>query len=470
MKRRLLGICLALLATAFVGCGDDKDEASSLAAWLSDQGMPENYAVKTLEIPSVSVVSMESFHDDVPATGYTNAAFGAVMGYTRDYYLDFAFNLTKGNKKFIATFQRDSLAKIALRLFPLRYFYEPVADSLPYTEDLDVNISWKLDLLEKKSQLDSVVKIHDTTWYNEVKEWEASLSFDSTYAWKFKGDSSAMYLALPDTFVAALQDTNIYGGRVQICVSAPEASRAYRFFGHGMTSRAPSLRLTTGDSSYYLTPFRSAVVADGEPESSTVLYGGSKDSLVLELDGAAIMDALAEFYGDEFPWTKGNGMDVRQAVVLAQFSMAKDDSQGASELGLPIQVVASSFDNAYAEDSTEYRITESYKLNNEVIKATGHPNLIFYDKSDSLTIQVTYGMRDFLNRASEIDNLKFMIRLGYPVLAPQDTVYGDYITAKGDTVFFFLNYFDYAKYDFASALENGVNMKLWLLSKRGEDE
>jgi hypothetical protein len=187
---------------------------------------------------------------------------------------------------------------------------------------------------------------------------------------------------------------------------------------------------------------------------------------VLEISGSEIMNALADFYGDEFPWEKGNKMDVRQAVVLAEFTVPTNDAGSVSELGQPIQVVVSSFEEA---DSTENRRDELYKLNIPEIKKSGHPNLVFYGK-DSISLQVTYGMRDFLNRAAEMENLKVMLRLGYPVLAPKDTIYNDYINAEGDTVRFFFDYFDYAKYDFAPMFENGVNMKLWLASKRGDEE
>ena len=110
-----------------------------------------------------------------------------------------------------------------------------------------------------------------------------------------------------------------------------------------------------------------------------------------------------------------------------------------------------------------------YKLNISEIASNGHPNLVFYDR-DSISLQVTYGMRDFINKAAEMENLKVMLRLGYPVLAPKDTIYNDYINAKGDTIRFFFDYFDYAKYDFAPMFENGVQMKLWLASKRGDEE
>ncbi len=45
---------------------------------------------------------------------------------------------------------------------------------------------------------------------------------------------------------------------------------------------------------------------------------GLRESLIVELPKEKIMTALSEFYGDEFPFTEGDGMDVRQMVVLAE--------------------------------------------------------------------------------------------------------------------------------------------------------
>ena len=270
---------------------------------------------------------------------------------------------------------------------------------------------------------------------------------------------------MPKELVDAMREVS-FGARLQVKVSAEKASRVYRFSGHGNASYMPSLQLKSEDRSMLLTPFRSALTMNGESLGENTLYGGTRDSLVLEISGEKIMGALSEFYGDEFPWEKGNKMDVRQAVVLAQFTIPTNDAGSVSELGVPIQVVVSSFAE---EDTSEYRRDELYKLNISEIASNGHPNLVFYDR-DSISLQVTYGMRDFINKAAEMENLKVMLRLGYPVLAPKDTIYNDYINAKGDTIRFFFDYFDYAKYDFAPMLENGVQMKLWLASKRGDEE
>lgn len=472
MKKRFFCLGLIALVAAFIGCSlDNDDEAASVGAWLSAQGMPENYSVDVVEIHGVPVLSKKVERDTTPISGYTFGAFGKSAGMVRDYVMDFAFDFTKGNKNFISAFRSDTTTESYVRLFPLANFYSALKDSLPFKESLQIKVSWKLEKISTRPLLNKVTEVRDSAWFGEVYAWEPALAFDSTYTWVFDGKTSNM-LSLPKTFTTALRDTSMQYGRILMKISAPEASRAYRFIGHGSLQYRPAIRIRTGisaaakDSSYYLTPFRSAVFSSGTPASETTVYGVTRDSMIIEIDGKIILDSLAAFYNDEFPWNKGNKMDVRQAVVLAQFTVPKDDSQGEAELPLPIQTVTSSFDNAYGEK--ENRITELYKLDKETIKSTGHPNLVFYDKADSLTLQVTYGMRDFLNRASEVENLKVMLRLGYPVLAPQDTIYGNYIRARGDTVFFFADYLGYAKYDFASAFANGVNMKLWLLSKRGE--
>lgn len=462
-------LCISVLISllCFFACGFDSDgESSAVNSWLSDQGMPSSYKVNLVEIPGVPVVSGETFRQVKPMTGYVMASLGKVNDLSHDMYMDFAFNFKKGDTAFIRKFKEDDSASIALRLFPEKGFYsaDVMKDSLPIEEEVEVNVSWIFETYESSTLLNKVLDIKDSAWYESFEDWQPTETFDSTYSLSIKKDS-AVFLNMPESLVKEIQKVKL-GARIQLKVSAPNASRAYRFSGHGNSSYMQSLQLRSNDRTMLLTPFRSAYTMEGESLGDKTLYGGTRDSLVLEISGEKIMEALSEFYGDEFPWEKGNKMDVRQAVVLAEFTIPTNDAGGVSELGLPIQVVVSSFEDV---DTTEYRRDELYKLNIPEIKESGHPNLVFNDR-DSISLQVTYGMRDFLNRASEMENLKVMLRLGYPVLSPKDTIYNDYINAEGDTVYFFFDYFDYAKYDFAPMIENGVNMKLWLASKRGEEE
>lgn len=185
----------------------------------------------------------------------------------------------------------------------------------------------------------------------------------------------------------------------------------------------------------------------------------------MEFPSKEIMEALAEFYGDDFPFAEGDGFDVRQAVVLAQLTFARDDSGSESELGLPVQVVVGSFIDSMG---TELRKMENYKLNRPQVVESGHPNMVFFD-GDSLSLQVTLGMRSFINQARNGDNFKMMLRLGFPVLQAKDSTYMNYETAEGDTSFVFLGVFDYNRYDFTSMMNQPATLKLWLATKRGEE-
>ena len=193
--------------------------------------------------------------------------------------------------------------------------------------------------------------------------------------------------------------------------------------------------------------------------------GGLSESLGVELPKEPILKALSEFYGDEFPYMDGDGMDVRQMVVLAQLSIPIHDiQQGEQNLGKPIQVIAGSFVDSLGKT---VRILEAAKINKSLVEKEGQQNLLFFEK-DSLVIQLTYGMRDFINRASKEEAFKFMLRLGYPVLQPYSLTYNDKVDEKGDSSSFLFPHFDYVKYDFAPSFEKSVNLKLWLASKRGE--
>ena len=166
---------------------------------------------------------------------------------------------------------------------------------------------------------------------------------------------------------------------------------------------------------------------------------------------------------DDFPMNFF--FDVRQAVVLAQISFARDDSGSESELGLPVQVVTGSFLDS---SGTEFRKMENYKLNRPQVIESGHPNMVFFE-GDSLSLQVTLGMRGFINQANEGRNFKMMLRLGYPVLQAKDSTYMNYETDEGDTSYVFFNYSDYNRYDFTSMFNQPATLKLWLATKRGEE-
>ena len=497
LKTTQLIVVTLLCSMALTSCLFDSDD-NGLESWLSDRGLPNSYQVQTLTIDNIKPTSVEVNFDMRPKSADANAVLGHVSNLTHDLVFDLAYSDTSFMKKM----SKSDTAGAFLVLSWLKPFYNAKqypSDSLPFDDELEVTVSWKLETNSKdsyKSYLNKITKIADSTWYKDLTKWKSDGSADTVVNLKrVKNDTTTgIRLDLPSALVKELKKVK-GSAHLQLRLSAPNAPRLYRFYGDGSSSYSPSLVLYS-DSTTYMNPtpqpFRMANIVINEeecPECAILHGGGVFDSLVVELPSEPILEALSEFYGDEFPFTKGDSNDVRQTVIHAQVTMARDDSKGYNELGLPIQIVAGSYvDSAgmrYLDTADlRYRRMERYRLDTAVILSDGHQNLVFHD-GDSLTLQLSYGFRDFLNKASDGRSLKFSMRIGWPFLQEKMIVYKDTIVSKktkvvsangdttyktkNDTLYKYFSYFDYARYDFSTAMENPMTVKLWLASKR-EDE
>jgi len=457
-------------------------EGDSLVAWLDSQGFPSNYLVQTVEIDGLELSSYQVGFDSTPRLQYYQGVVGAVNGMQHDWVLDFGFR----DKSFFAKYSADSAAEFRsafIALYPDSEFYAQAgykSDSLPLKESLTFKFSWIIDSGKGSSFVDSIGDIKDSVWTASLRSiWDNAKSADTTYALKISALDSALRIDLPSAFYKDLAKVT-EAARVQLRISAPEAKRLYRFYGPS-ADVVPFLRVkaytqttivgddtTKKDVYKNIWPFRSAIVSSYLDECSdcVVLHGGVLESLLVEIPSEKIMDALSEFYGDEFPYTKGDSNDVRQAVVLAELKMGRSSSMEGSELGFPVQVVAASFVDSNGVDMES---SETYKLNRKLIQKEGHPNLVFMD-GDTLGLQLTQGMRSFINRAGKGAKMQFVLRMGYSMLAPYDTLYYDHITDDGDSVYIFMDYPTYSRYDFSDYISKPVNLKLWLATKRGDDE
>ena len=462
--KKFLFVFFALLTFALSACILDSDE-TVMANWLSDQGIPDGYKVQTLSIGDLTPVSSEVFLDSTPKLANDRAVLGKTANISHDIVFDAAFF----DSVFFADLKKSDSAEAHLALHVLKPFYLSKsfpADSLPLKEDVSLTISWKLEKGYSKSFVDSVASIPDSLWLSSLSKWKPDASADTTVSVTISAKDSIVRIKIPSSFVSAMKKVS-KACRLQLRLSAPEASRAYRFYG-AFSAYYPKLWMTLPEDKSYseFNPFRMAHIVSNKETCTdcAVLHGGVYDSLVVEYESAPIMKALSDFYGDEFPYAVGNGDDVRQTVVLAQMTFARDDSQGSGELGLPIQVVVGSYVDSVGKS---IRQMEAYKLNKNLIASKGHPNMVFYD-GDSLTLQVTYGLRDFINRARDGRTFKMMMRLGYPVLQPKDSSYSDHVTSSKDTSYVFFSHFDHARYDFSSAMKQPSTLKLWLANKRGD--
>lgn len=462
-------VLLSFLAFFLSSCFFDSEE-SGLTDWLSDQGMPSSYKVQVVTVENITPLSAEVFLDSTPRSGRGMGIFGATANLSHDLVLDFGLD-----SAFIRKLSKADSTKSMLHLTLYTGFYGNKGfpkDSLPIEETLNLKVSWKLSNTMKKGDLENLSDIVDTTWFHELENWEPEGSADTTYDISVDTKDTIKVIDLPGALVKSICE-KVGNRRLQLRVSAPEASHIFRFYGisDGFYPQSPVFRAAVNDSIYEnaYVPMHAANILSNKESCSDclVLHAGVNDSLVLEYPSAPIMKALADFYGDDFPYVINDSNDVRQAVVMAQITYERDDSQGSSELGLPIQVASCTFlDSA----DTVIRAVEYYKLRDyKDIAENGHQNLIFH-RGDALSLPVTNGMRDFINKAGDGRTFKMMMHLHYPVLMDNDSLYANHLNDKGDTVQVVFPMYDYARYDMTqSVMEKPATLKLWLASKRGNE-
>ncbi|MCQ2124566.1 MAG: hypothetical protein MJZ25_10315 [Fibrobacter sp.] len=457
-----LGLLFAV-AALFTSCLFDTDD-SGVSSWLSSHGMPDSYKVQVLTIDNLKPDSVILGQNLVPRKADSLAfLLGRTSNVSQDMVMEFYFNLT--DKK-LAKLKSDSLSA-ALSFCWFQNLYKTAgfpSDSVPGKEVVDVNLSWKIRYAKTKNQLIKMASVADSVWLDSLQYWEADGSADTTFEVSYtKKDTSVVGLDLPSALVEELKKAT-YGVYLQLRLSTPKLEKLYRFYGPG-TKRQPYMYLFAGDSSFHtFNTARAANIMEinEDCEDCPVIHGGGRDSLVLVFPSEKILDAVQEAYKDSPLENKGDGYDVRQTVSLAQLTMASNDGESESEFGLPIQVVVGSFIDSLG---TEIRRMEQYRLNKNVIVEDGHPNLVFHE-SDSLSLQISQGVRELVNKASDKNPLRIVLKMGYPMLQERDTLYYDRIDDDGNTIRIFLGNFDYARYDFTKAVENPMSLKLWMSSKR----
>ncbi|SIN83839.1 hypothetical protein [Fibrobacter sp. UWB11] len=476
-------ILFPLLAFVLSSCLFDSDD-DGLSNWLSDQGMPSSYKVQTVTVGDLNPLSAEVYRDTLPKSAWRRGVFGTANGISYDAVFDFALD-----SAFLDTLNSadSAISYLHLRLWDSYYndYYLP-SNFFPIKEDLKLNVSWILSEKLKKSEFDKIGDAaDDSVWSKELETWKAKNSADTTLSISIVKKDSLLTLDMPKALVDDLHKNKGYR-RLQLRLSAPEAKHIYRFYGAGSVNYYPQLILVAKskkDSPKSFGPKRAVNIYSNLEDCSDclVLHGGGIDSLLVEFPSKPILKALADFYGDEFPYTVGDSNDVRQAVVMAVVTFFRDDSKGSQEMNLPILVQAGSF-----LDSADTSIInwEEYKKNKARVDSIGHPNVVFYP-GDSLSLQVTYGMRDFINRASDGRTFKMLMRFSNTLIFDKDTYFYDHTTdnagtirlangdtikvASGDTLQVFTSDRDYARYDFSTIKSKPATLKLWLASKRGEE-
>lgn len=443
-------ILFPLLAFVLSSCLFDSDD-DGLSSWLSDQGMPSSYKVETLTVSDLKPTSVELRKDTLPRTAWAGGVFGANAGLSHDIVFDFALD-----ESFLANLKVADSAKSLLFLYLQDSYYKfdyLPSHVLPIKEDVKLNVSWKISEKLNYAEYNALATLSDSAWFDELGSWKTNKKADTTISISITKKDSLLTLNLPNALVNDVRK-NTGNRRLQLRLSAPEASHVFRVYGGSSSIYFPRFRMVAmeNDTTFsYATyvPTRMASIVSNHEECSDclVLHGGVSDSLLLEFSAKPIMKALSDFYGDEFPYSKDDGFDVRQAVVMAQMIFLKDDAKGESELDWPIGVKVCSF--ADSADTVVRRV-EKYLLANTDSLDKGYPNMVFFG-DDSLKLQVTAGIRDFINRAHDGRSFKMTMNLDRAYLIKGDSAYYKY---------------DYARYDFSTIKSKPATLKLWLVSKR----
>lgn len=498
-KKHVLFIsCLAIVLSSCLFENDD----DGLSSWLSDQGLPDSYTVQTLSVNGLLPTKANAYRNTTPLIAGGRTVLGPSFNLSHEMALDFNYksDSDKIDSAYVEKFGNAENAQAHIRFyFELDFYKNKDLKNIvgPINEDVKLNISWKLTKGQNKKFIDSIADIPDSVWAKSLENWEPDVTFDTVASVKVKAKDSvaAAFFDLPKSIIAGMIDCN-KGCRLEMRIAAPEAKNLYRFLAVDADEEyVPVLRMQSiadGDTmTLSVPPYRMAdVIVDNDCSDCLVLHGGVVDSLVAEFPSEPILKALSEFYGDDFPYDEGDGFDVRQAIVLAQMTFARDDAASDNQFGVPLKVWSYTFLDS---NGKELRTMESYKMNDSLVKKEGHPDLVFYD-GDSLTLQVTDGARYFVNRANDNAKLKIMMRLSKPQLQDKsysDTVYTwkvacDSINGSAvcdtinpdastnrkythtiyDTSTVFLDHIDYARYDFSDMMKKPATLKLWLATKR----
>jgi len=138
-----------------------------------------------------------------------------------------------------------------------------------------------------------------------------------------------------------------------------------------------------------------------------------------------------------------------RTVVFAQLIFPKESNAADnSELELPVPIYV------YGKNGLE-----DYRVDTVHVENDGHPNLVFWEKGDSLKLQVTRSLRNYTAMDNLPDTLDIALRLGFPMLDPKSVYFYNPGSAPEKV---FAERPAYARYDF-SAIEAGktAKLKLW---------
>jgi len=387
---------ILFLCVVFAACSSGEDSVA-LNEWFGDRGIASSYGLQPEDI-YLSVTNSSKDVDTAAFLVSSIATLGNANGIEQSLY--FGLEVTR---------RLSSVWKLRTDTTFYSDFYS--SEFPDEQKTLDAEFCW---LVENETQ-------HDTTWlkFSEPFEPENCKPIKS-FEWQAGTSQDAFFVSLPDEFLdlrrSAQADTLRLLTRIRLLTDntilriAPPSRAAILMPGDIQGLQRVGQKTSISDACTYC------------------LYAGIGESLSLAFDVS------------EEDKIKIAG----KPMVFAELILPKSNEE-TSELKSPLPVFVSS--NVSSEG---YRVDTAY-----VNEHGYHPNLVFWE-GDSLRLQVTQSLRNYVNATNSRDTIRFTLRLGTPMLNPRSHSFANSRTNR-----VFSDRSAFALYDFSSALAEPVKLRLW---------
>jgi len=488
-SNRFLAFGLFLSTLGVFSCVfDDGKDATS---WIKQSGLPTEIGVDTLVFDNVAPLSVSIGHDSIPFKANSVGGLGNAQGVQQELFLQIA----SIDSAALTWLKGGDSSWASLRLTLDSAFYREFATkfTMPLVDDATMRISWDLVSGITKSNKDSIVAASDSLWLTSLQkvvrgqeQWDTG---SVVIPLNLKKRYSSFEFRLPDSLQAALKAAKGYFN-LRLRLRLDDSYRIYRIQGPSSGMDGEPLvffhRISAGDtvaSSYtglgdsttvWMRMAQAGVVK--EQSNHLLLHGGMYESLYVDIPSDLIWQALKAKLGDSLSNLDGHldSLYVDQLVLMAAIDLPAETATNGSELGLPVPVLAYSYIDsavALAAGITPGRITETRRVDTTDIKANGRSNLIFYAPRDTVSLQITQGLRHWLETARYGGTgLHAGVRLNWlPLWSPKDYHSADYsevVNSDTTDVKVYSAYPAYSRWDLGNPDSLRFRLRVWLTEKR----
>jgi len=388
---------ILFLCAVFWACSSD-DDSVALNEWFGDRGIANSYGLQSEDI----YLSVKNSSTNIADTSAFLIGSLAVLGNANGIEHSLYFDLK-------ATRLLSPVWKLRTDTIFYRDFYPSGFPDEQKT--IDAEFCW---LIENEAQ-------HDTTWLKFLEPFDDENCKPIIFEWQEGVSQDTFSISLPDEFLDLRRNNASDTLRLLTRI---------RLLADNTVLRIAPPPTATANILVDIPALQRVAQKTRVPnECEQCLHAGVGESLSLAFD--VNEEDIIKIVG--------------RPMVFAELILPKSNT-ATSELGRPIPVYAFNI-NGNLEG---YRVDTAYVNNHK-----HHPNLVFWE-GDSLRLQVTQSLRNYVNTANPRDTLGFTLRLDTPMLNPESHTFFNSRTNR-----VFSDRFAFALYDFSSAFAEPVKLRLW---------